>query len=110
MANQTDTHITTRKRTKAGRFAPPATPVPGDMAVAIELLRDWRRAPGTQRAVAVRHTGETTLHSLGERRLATYADPLDAALAVAEDRIKWVALPPVLPPRGSRPRARRRAL
>jgi len=104
---QTDIHLPTRKRTKAGRFAPPAAPVPGDMAAGIELLREWRRASHDgQRAISVHHDGSCVLHDLAERRVAFYADVLDAALAVAEDRIAWRPLPKVKPPRGCESRAR----
>jgi len=96
--DQTDIHLPTRKRTKAGRFAPPVTPVPGDMSAGIELLREWRRASHDgQRAIAVHQDGSAVLHDLAERRVAAYADVLDAALAVAEDRIAWRPLPKVKP-------------
>jgi len=104
---QTDIHVQKNKRQADGRFASRAVAGPGDMAAAIELLREWRRASGDgQRAIAVHADGSAALHDLALRRVAFYADSLDAALAVAEDRIAWEPMPKVLVPRECRTRKR----
>jgi hypothetical protein len=103
---QVDIHLATAKRASDGKFTKRVVE-PGDMHAAIDLLRGWRRESGDgQRAIAVHSDGSAALHDLADRRVAFYADALDAALAVTSGEIAWQPLPKVVTPKGYVARAR----